>query len=211
MSGLTPGVARSLEILHVRRALGLRDWGGPVADAIEKVIQILDELGVSWCLIGAHAVGEFTEPRATTDVDLLVDDRKLGELLGALRTGLGELDDVDIGPAVRLRAIAVDLVRASSNRLFRETISGAVERHGMKLPTREALIALKFMAMVAPFRAQNRRRQDVVDLIALYESAVETELDRAELARLTAMIFPGAETKLSELLRRIDAGEPIQL
>ena len=50
-------------------------------ETITRIISELESLGVSWCLIGAHAVGEYTEPRATLDVDLLVDDRRMATIL----------------------------------------------------------------------------------------------------------------------------------
>ena len=87
----------SMRILEMRRTLGWRDWGGPVAETIQEAIDILNELGVDWCLIGAHAVGAYGEPRATLDVDLLVDDRKLETILRRFRERFGELDEVDIG------------------------------------------------------------------------------------------------------------------
>lgn len=180
-----------------------------VEEAIARIIGELDSLGVAWCLIGAHAVGEYVEPRATLDVDLLVDDRRMAAILERLRDAVGELDEDDIGPAVRLRAVAVDLVRASSNDVFRAVLVDARTKGAWRLPTTEGLLVLKFMAATSPFRGVTRRRQDMVDLLALYEAVDPEALDRERMAELAAKVFPGAENELTELLRRVDAGEPI--
>lgn len=161
-------------------------------DIIKRVIATLDELGVRWCLIGAHPVGEYTEPRAAEDVDLLVDDRRMPKILERLAEELGPLDEDDIGAAVRLRALRIDLVRASSNGVFRSALANATMVQSWRLPSPTALVVVKFMAGTSPFRGLDRRRQDIVDLIRLYRAIDPTVLDQRELERLTAHLYDGA-------------------
>jgi len=182
-----------------------------VANTVEQVVAIVEELGIRWCLIGAHAVGEYTEPRATMDVDLLIDDRRMPGLLTRLTERLGDLDVDDIGPAVRLRAIAIDLVRASSNAVFKEVLTNAVPSGQWKIASLEGLIVLKFMAATSPFRGLTRRRQDMVDLIALYRSVDPSDLDRAYALQLAAKIYQGAQDELRAMLDKIDADEAIEI
>jgi hypothetical protein len=182
-----------------------------VTETIERLIAVLVELKLDWCLIGAHAVGEYTEPRATLDVDLLVDDRKMPRLLERLRVEFGELDEDDIGPAVRLRAIAVDLVRASSNRVFTAAIRDVRMVGAWRVPPLEILLVMKFMAGTSPFRGLDRRRQDMLDLVRLYRSIEPEMLDRARVDALAEMVFAGAAQELAELLARIDRDEPIEI
>lgn len=180
-------------------------------ETIKRIVSVLDRLGIRWCLIGAHAIGEYTEPRATEDVDLLVDDRRMPKLLTALHAELGDLDVDDIGPAVRLRAVDVDLVRASSNEVFRRSLSDTVDVDGWRFPRRESLLVMKFMAATSPFRGLDRRRQDMVDLITLYRSIDPDDVDRDHVATLAATIYSGADSELLGLLDKIDADEPISI
>lgn len=180
-------------------------------ETLQRIVDVLERLGVRWCLIGAHAVGEYTEPRATEDVDLLVDDRRMPKLVSALGEALGDLDVDDIGPAVRLRTVAVDLVRASSNEVFRRALADAREVDRWRFPRPEALLVMKFMAAISPFRGLDRRRQDMVDLITLYRNIDPDDLDRDYVIELAATIFAGAETEMLALLAKIDADEPISI
>lgn len=202
-------LVRSLRIARTRSAWSRAEKNAPMQETIHRIVQVLDRLGVQWCLIGAHAVGEYTVPRATEDVDLLIDDRRMPKILSELETQLGDLDADDIGPAVRLRVAAVDLVRASSNAVFRATLKDAVTIGQWRFPAREALIVMKFMAATSPFRGLDRRRQDMVDLIALYRSVDPGDLDRARLTELASTIHTGAAEELLELLAKVDADEPI--
>ncbi len=180
-------------------------------ETLQRIVSVLDRLGIRWCLVGAHAIGEYTEPRATSDVDLLVDDRRMSTLLSELRQELGELDVDDIGPAIRLRKASVDLIRASSNTVFRDTLADAIERGQWWFPRLESLLVMKFMAAISPFRGLDRRRQDMVDLIALYRSIDPDTLDRERVAALASTIYAGAEQELFALLAKVDADEPIQI
>lgn len=204
---ILPSLQRSLRILAPQRAR----TGGPVEATLARVIATFDELGVRWCLIGAHAIGEYTEPRATEDVDLLVDDRRMPKLLSLLGDRLGPLDVDDIGAAVRLRALQIDLVRASANSVFRTALAEATTIDAWRIPTREALLVMKFMAATSPFRGLDRRRQDIIDLVRLYRAIDPDDLDRPTISRLAGMMYGGADAELSELLGRIDRDEPISL
>jgi hypothetical protein len=204
---MLPSLQRSLRILAPQRAR----TGGPVEATLARVIATFDELGVRWCLIGAHAVGEYTEPRATERVDLLVDDRRMPKLLSLLGDRLGPLDVDDIGAAVRLRALQIDLVRASANSVFRTALAEATTIDAWRIPTREALLVMKFMAATSPFRGLDRRRQDILDLVRLYRAIDPDDLDRAMISRLAGMMYGGADAELAELFGRIDRDEPISL
>jgi hypothetical protein len=176
-----------------------------------KVVACLTEVGVDWCLVGAHAVNEYTEPRATTDFDFLIDDRKLLALKGVLERELGDLDCEDIGAAVRLRAISVDLIKARSDRIFREVLETRVRTGDWYVPRIEALLVLKFLAGTSRWRGLERRCQDVLDLIRLYKATDPDRLDRDFLRGLSAQVYPGAERELEDLLGKADRGDPITI
>lgn len=118
---------------------------------IARVVQIFEQSGARWSLVGAHAVGLVTEPRATTDFDFVVEDRKVRRVVDALQAEFGELDVDDIGVAVRLRALDVDLIRAI-HPLFKEALARTRRIDDWNVPTTEVPIVLKFLAAVSPWR-----------------------------------------------------------
>ena len=59
-----------------------------------------------------------TEPRATADFDFIVDAAKLDDIVAGLTKIFGRLDARDIGAAVQLKAIDIDLIRSSDHPLF---------------------------------------------------------------------------------------------
>ncbi len=213
MSFVVPSpVQQALAIL--RTTLGdTGSWGRgqTVEDRLAKIIAAFEAAGARWCLIGAHAVNLYTEPRATADFDFVFDDRKERKVLAALVDAFGALESVDVDAAVRLPGLNVDLVRASTNELFRAALTHATERDGWRVPPIEVLLALKYLSATSGFRARARKAQDATDLMRLYESVDEGALDRALLRELTSKIYPGAADDFDALLDKIERGEPITI
>ncbi|NJO24008.1 MAG: hypothetical protein HC868_15145 [Sphingomonadales bacterium] len=59
-------------------------------DAIASpVIDVLSRVGAQWSLVGAHAVNVYVEPRATVDIDFVVEARKMKPILRALEEEFG--------------------------------------------------------------------------------------------------------------------------
>lgn len=175
---------------------------------VVRVIEVFEANQSRWALVGAHAIGLLTEPRATADFDFVIEETRLKAVLRDLGTAFGDLDANDIGAAIQLKAIDVDLIRSANHPLFGEALTQSRKVGEWNVPRTEVLIALKFLESVSPWRDRNKRRQDVVDLSLIY-SADSDRLDRAELERLGAMVYPGAEAELRTLLGRIDRGDPL--
>jgi hypothetical protein len=182
-----------------------------VEERVARVIAVFGEVDVRWVLVGAHAVALHTEPRATVDFDFVVEGAKLEKVLTALRQAFGELRPFDMGPAVRLEALAVDLIRSTTHPLFAEALISARLSGAWRVPAPEALIALKFLSAVNPWRGPAKRTYDVGDLRALVQSIGFDNLDVAEMKRLAALAYPGAEREFADLLGRIERGEPISI
>ena len=180
-------------------------------DNIVRVVRVFAEVQIEWVLVGAHAVGLLTEPRATEDFDFIVDQRRLWQLIKALEAEFGELDMVDLGPALRSRVLNIDLIRSGNHPLFADALASSTAASGWRSPSVEALLALKFLAMISPWRDRRKRAVDLADFIAVYTSQDPVDLDLAALAALAAKVYPGAENELVELLRRIDGGDQIEI
>lgn len=177
---------------------------------IARVVEILETDHVSWALIGAHAVSLVTEPRATPDFDFIVEDTKIDCVVRELAAEFGELDKNDVGAAIQLRAIDVDLVRPAIHPLLRIALESTRTIGDWRVPRTEILVVLKFLAAVGSWRARSKRMQDMGDICSVCRGAVG-ELDRALMLELSELVYPGAEREFSELLGRIDRDEPISI
>ncbi len=216
MSATPESVRRSLRILAVHRSLfpgrPTRGWGFTMTESdIVRVIEVFEGAGARWALVGSYAVGLLTEPRATIDFDFIIEERRLRPVLRELARVFGDLDEEDIGAAIRLRAIDVDLIRSNNHPLFREALDRARRMGDWRVPPPEVLIALKFLSAVNPWRNRDKRAQDLVDLRRIYHAVGPDDLDRSDLVRLSALVYPGAEREFEALLGRIERGDPIEL
>lgn len=177
---------------------------------IARVVQVFEEAGARWTLVGAHAVGLVTEPRATADFDFIVEDRKLRQILAGLGVAFGELDAEDIGAAIRVRALDVDLIRAV-HPLFKEALARSHKVGDWNVPATEVLIVLKFLAAVSPWRGPEKRTYDVGDLRSMYRAVGRDALDVGLMMQLAALVYPRAEQDFAVLLERMDRGDPIEI
>lgn len=66
------------------------------ADVV-RVIEVFEANRTRWALVGAHAIGLLTEPRATADFDFIVEEARLRSILRDLTSAFGDLDANDIG------------------------------------------------------------------------------------------------------------------
>lgn len=202
-------MAQALEILRFQDSLVGRT-GPDMEEAYRRVVAVLDRLGARWTLVGAHAVNVYVRPRATVDIDFVVDGRMLARILAGLEAEFGELETTDIGAALRVTNLSVDLIRSDNHPLFRAALDRGEERGGPRVPPPELLVALKFLSAVNPWRKPGDRKQDAADLINVYQSA-GADFDREAAVQYGATVYPGAERELAAVLDGIDRGEEVRL
>lgn len=209
---LPQSIRTSLAILGATRAIVQRqEEARKMEETIARVVAIFQQSGTRWALIGAHAIGTLTQPRATADFDFVVEEPKLRGIVKALEQEFGELDAVDLGPALRLQALDVDLIRSATHPLFREALSHVRLVGDWNIPLPEVLMVLKFLAAVSPWRDRTKRMQDTVDLSTLFLAVGRDQLDADLLKKLAAQVYPGAERGFEALLDRIESGEPVTI
>lgn len=202
-------MAQAFGILRFQNALAGRK-GPEMEQTYRRVIDVLARVGAQWTVVGAHAVNLYVEPRATVDIDLVVDARKMKPILQALEEEFGALQTVEIGAAVRVTSLSVDLIRGDNHPLFRAALDEAEERHGVRIPKVELLLVLKFLAATSPWRDVADRKQDTADLIRLYR-ATGADLDRTAALEYAAKVYPRAEVEFEGILDRIDRGEDVSV
>ena len=175
-----------------------------------RVVGVLERLGAKWTLVGAHAVNLYVRPRATVDVDFVVDGRMLKRILSELEAELGPLQTTDIGAALRVTNLSIDFIRSDNHPLFHAALDQAAERQGLRVPSPELLVALKCLSAVSPWRRLGDRKQDAADLINVYQAA-GADFDREAAIRYGATVYPGAERELEAMLDGIDRGENVPI
>ena len=204
---LHPNIAQAFQILRFQSSLAGR--GGPdMEDVYRRTIGVMERLGVKWTLVGAHAVNAYARPRATADIDFVVEAKKLTRVLEALEAEFGNTSTTDMGAAMRVTNLSIDLIRSDNHPLFRAALDAAEDRGGARVPPPELLVALKFLAIVSPWRKVADRKQDAADLINVYQAAGD-EFDRDAAIAYGKTVYPGAERELGELLDGIDAGRDV--
>ena len=184
-----------------------------------RLIQLLDEAGARYALVGGHAVSAHTRPRLTVDVDLVVEARKRAAIeRAAIAHGFqvkGEKDVlrlVDSGHAAD--APVADLLLADSHPVWAEalrtSVTGVYQGHGLPVATTPALVAMKFVAATSPDRPQEDRLQDVSDVSRLVKTGW-TEADSVEALRIVSLAHSGAAQELDRLISDLRAGRPVTI
>jgi hypothetical protein len=188
---------------------------------IRRVVELLRRRRVSYALVGGHAVSYHWKPRLTVDVDFLVPGRAIAGLERAL-AGAGfqaqrrgevlRAWDADADPAID--DPVVDFVPAEYNAAQAEALRTAVKVDYQGIPlrvvTRAALVALKFLSAVSQTRGVADKHQDVADLAHVVEQAWTAE-DAREARRLVELFAPAAGAQLAQLVADLLAGCPITI
>ena len=148
---------------------------------VEKLITAFKDAGIRYALMGGFALGLWGIPRATVDIDFLVNKDDMGKV-NEIMTGLGYnlvyqsenvsqyvssdkiFGEVDFLHAFREISVGM-LQRAESKRLFDSTVSINV----LKI---EDLIGLKVQAMANDEARKAIDLSDIKSLIALHKSAI---------------------------------------
>jgi hypothetical protein len=180
----------------------------------EAVIDVLTAAGVRFLLAGAHGIGGWmNEPRTTQDVDVLVATRHLRAAVKALRAAF---------PRLRLRdtPVVARFVDPETDRVVldvmkpNQPLHRVAMRHAHRvetadrtyyIPSLEFALAMKFAAMVSPWRERRRKMQDAVDFVGIVQANPVISL--AKLAKLGERVYSGGGKEILEMVRRVRAGE----
>jgi hypothetical protein len=194
---------------------------GEQADRIGRVVRALDGLGERFALMGGHAVSYHLRPRVTVDVDFLVGARHLERIVAALGAEgfvaqvRGEiLRAWEAGSEPDRDEPVVDIVPAHLNRTSAEALRTAepaqYEGITLRVVSRAALAALKFLAATSPQRAQEDRLQDAADLARLVKRGLSDD-EQKEAERIAALTRPEAAEELAAFAADVRAGRPVSI
>lgn len=144
------------------------------------------------------------------DFDFVTEDDRLSGILHDLAAAFGDLDPVVSDVGIRLRALEVDLIRATNHALLQVALERQNVIDGWRVPRTEVLIALRFLSSRSVWRPRYKRMQDMADIAAIWESR-GPDLDRAMLLELGGLVYAGAGRELDQVLDQLARGEPISI
>jgi hypothetical protein len=139
----------------------------------EVVIRILNRAKVKFVLMGAHGIGGWcVEPRATQDVDVLIQKRGHATAVKALQKAFPELTVVDLPVVTRFLdpldgQAVIDLMKPVED-LYAEAFQSAVAvGKSHRIPSLEVALACKYAAMASENREARKKALDEADFISM--------------------------------------------
>lgn len=184
----------------------------------EDVIRVLNAAKISFTLVGAHGLGGWMQkPRATEDVDVVVMIRHVRKAVAALTAAYPNLEAADMPVVVRLKdrasgSVAIDVMKPNQpviHAALKNTRAVQNGRLKYKIPSLEMALALKFAPMVSLYRDDLDKFQDAHDFGHIARNNPDIDLDK--LAELGELVYPGGGAEVVEMVRRVRAGEKLNL
>jgi hypothetical protein len=214
---LPRNVETSLLHLELGHALanGGKMTGGKFSEKVQRLFDGLDREGVDWVLVGAQAVNLYIQrPRATIDVDIVVRQKHLRKAKKVLKEACGEVEESEVhfrgklSPAPAL--LEVDLINSDSHPLFEMALDRKIPIDGVPVPGIEALLALKYLSAVSPWRKEDDKHQDVTDFIRGFRDN-RARIDRVILMDLASRAPRDAGADFEKFLHAVENGLPITI
>jgi len=180
-----------------------------------EVVRVLDEAGVVYVLVGAHAANGYTgQPRATVDVDVLVRFPK--KATAALLKAFPELTSRDTAVVTRLvrpdGECAIDVMKANTSPLWQRLLKVArpvrIGAGTLRIPPVEGILAAKMAAMVSPHRHIAKKMIDGGDFIQIVQISDHIDLGLAQ--ELGELVYPGGGKEILKLIADARAGKRLE-
>ncbi len=183
---------------------------GPV-----DVAKALVAAKVKYVLVGAHAANGYSStPRTTVDVDIIAS--RSDQAKNALHLAFPHLTIEEHPFVVRFMDSdheAIDVIKAGSNKLFSEVMkhsrSVTLDQFPVTVATLEAILALKFQAMVTISRKIADRMQDATDFMRVVEANATIDLPLLE--TLAELAFTGGGVEILRHVKNARAGKRLDI
>jgi hypothetical protein len=182
----------------------------------EAVIEILNRAKVKFVLMGAHGIsGWCAEPRATQDVDVLIQKRSHGPAVKAIRKALPDLIVVDLPVVTRFldpldQQVVIDLMKPVED-LYAEAFKSAVSvGKSHRIPSLEVALACKYAAMVSENREARKKALDEADFIGMAIRNYD-RIKTSVLFSLGEMVKNGGGSEVQILVEDAKAGRRLKM
>ncbi|MBC7785323.1 MAG: hypothetical protein H7144_15935 [Burkholderiales bacterium] len=183
-------------------------------DAVD-VARVLNAAKQKYVIVGAHAVNSYSgKPRATIDVDVVAQHpNKARDALLAAFTDLEATEFPVVIRLVRNGAEAIDIIRPTSGKLFREALKHItilkIGKVTVNVPCVEVVIAMKFYSMITLTRQQGDRFQDAADFTRVIKNHKKLKIEL--LKQFAELAYLGGSVEIEEMVADIRAGKPISI
>jgi hypothetical protein len=142
------------------------------AGVLDRLVALLAERGIRYCVIGGQAVNAYVEPLVSLDLDLAVAADEIDGLGAILEPGF-KLER--FAHSLNVSAAGSDLrVQFQLDPRYSEFVARASEREvlGLRLPVAalEDVLAGKVWAALDPARRPSKRQKDLADIARLLEA-----------------------------------------
>lgn len=174
-----------------------------------------EEAGIEWALVGAEGVNLYLQrPRATVDVDVVVRKKHLVKARKILKEVGTEFLDTEVHMRATLsndpNRLEIDMIKSQSHELFERALDHKTTVGGIPVPRVEALLALKFLSAVSPWRQPADKHQDVTDFIRAFKDNKD-RLDRNLLIQLASLAHKNAKKEFPLFLDRVEHDRPLTI
>ena len=150
-------------------------WRTVVADHTDflgRVIELLTDHGIRFCVLGGQGVNAYVEPVVSLDLDVVIAVAQLPEAERLLRK---EFTVERFPHSVNVSAAGSDLrVQIQTDPRYEMFLAGATVRDilGLRLPVAkvEDILQGKFWAVLDPGRRPSKRQKDLADIARLIEA-----------------------------------------
>lgn len=177
----------------------------------QEIIPVLNRAGVKFVLMGTHGTeGWMSEPRATEDVDFLIQKRYHRKAIRAIQEAFPHLEMHDrrmvtrfVDPATQ--RVVIDLMRPHEpffQAVFENTVPAGFTH---RVPDLEMALVCKFAAMISPHRTGKKKARDVSDFMDVVDQN-HGILELAKLRRLAELVHPGSGARILEFIKEAKAG-----
>lgn len=142
------------------------------ANLLERVIALLNEHGIKYCVVGGQAVNAYVEPLVSLDLDLAVAVDQMGEVESLLTR---EFPVKRFPHSMSISAPGSDLrVQVQTDTRYADFVARAAEQNvlGLRLPvaTLEDVMRGKVWAAQDSSRRGSKRQKDIADIARLVEA-----------------------------------------
>ena len=141
-------------------------------DAVALLLDLLNEIGARYCVIGGLAVNAYAEPVVSLDLDIVVVTDKVNrlcEVASSRGIGIEEFEH-----SINLSIPGSDLrIQLQIDPRYQEFLGRAQQRdvlgYGMAVAAMEDVVRGKVWAYLDERRRKSKRQKDLADLLRLAE------------------------------------------
>jgi predicted nucleotidyltransferase len=190
----------------------------PQVIPLEDVIRVLNQAKVRFVLVGAHGLaGWRNKPRATEDVDVIVAQAHLKKAVKALENAYPHLEPVDRQVVIRMQDreshdVLIDVmkpVQQPYTEAFKHTHTTTIDGQKVRIPTLEMALVMKFSAMISPNRPYEDKLLDAHDFMHMVKSNPPCDVEK--LTEIGSLMYPDGGKDVVEMVRKVRAGEKLEL